>query len=183
MPYRLTMIALGLWIGASACKKPEDKGASPAPAEAAKPGEATRPAGCGPLTVTADGAAVPELRGLAVTLKNGEYETEQVELYDTDKITCAEVLAPIFPYPEGTLSLRAYYHPQAQGLGTEAYTEMGVRGITLVAKAAKVGDDTSICVPAGSTFTPNAGSFAGKKLVVAGTMAGKYCGVKDMNAH
>lgn len=171
----IAILAAALALGG--CKKPDARPAPSAPPAATKPA-----AGCGPLAITVDGAPVTNLRGLAVTLKNGPYETEQVELYDTDKVTCAEVLAPSFAFPAGAVSLRAYYHAQAQGLGTEAYTAMGVGGITLVAKAAKVGDPTSLCVPAGSTFTPNTGSFAGKKVDVSGLLAGAYCGVKDTNA-
>ncbi len=59
---------------------------------------------------------------------------------------------------------------------------MAVAGIKLVAKAAKVGDPTTICVPAGSRFTPSVGSFAGKEVAVSGALAGGYCGLKDTNA-
>ena len=136
-------------------------------------------AGCPPLRVAIDGKEVTNLRGLAVTLKNGEYETEQVELYDSAAIACAEVLAPNMTLPAGSVALRAYYHPEAQGLGTEAYTELGVRGITLVGK----GPSTTLCVPSGTTFSPNSGVLAGKKVEVSGSLTGAHCGVKDMNAH
>jgi hypothetical protein len=175
----VVMRALVAVLAAAGCGKP-DAGAEVKPAAAA-PVAPPAPR-CGPLVVTAGGAAVANLRGLAVTLQNGEYQTEQVELYDTDRVTCAEVLAPSFAFPAGAVSLRAYYHPQAQGLGTEAFTAMGIAGITLIAKAAKPGDTTSMCVPPGSTFTPTTGSFAGRPVTVSGTLAGVYCGVKDTAA-
>jgi|GEM_PF-1260442 len=177
------LMSAALALGLLGCKKNDDAAAKPG-TEATKPAPGpAHAAGCGPMVVKVDGVAVTDLRpGLSATLKNGVYETEQVELYSSDKITCAEVLAPSFSFPEGAVSIRAYYHPQAQGLGTEAYTEMGVHGITLVAKAGKLGDPTSICVPAGAVFTPNTGSFAGKRLEISGTLSGAYCGVKDMTA-
>ena len=126
------LIASAALLAAAGCKKREaDAEATPAPPVTAP---AAAKAGCAPLRVAIDGQEITNLRGLAVTLKNGEYETEQVELYDSAAITCAEVLAPNMTLPAGTVALRAYYHPEAQGLGTEAYTELGVRGITLVGK-------------------------------------------------
>jgi hypothetical protein len=164
-------------FAAGACSKKE------ADAQAAAGAGPTQVAGgCGPLRIVVDGVERKGLKGLAVTLKNGQYETEQVELYDSDAIDCAAILAPAMQLPDGTLALRAYYHPQAQGLGTESYTEMGVNGITLLAKAKAAGSETEICVPAGASFTPSTGTLQGKKVEVSGALAGTYCGVKDMTA-
>lgn len=176
----LAPVALLLFTAAGCSKKEADAQAAPAgaPAAAAKPFAG----GCGPMRIAVDGVERKDLKGLAVTLKNGQYETEQVELYESAAVDCAQILAPAMQVPEGTLAIRVYYHPQAQGLGTESFTEMGVSGIKLLAKAKAVGTETSICVPAGATFTPNTGTLQGKKVEVSGALAGTYCGVKDMNA-
>lgn len=149
---------------------PADKAGAPA---------APRAPGCPPLSVTIDGAAITTLHGVAVTLKNGIYETEQVELYDRADLDCAAVVQANFQAPAGTTALRAYYHPQAQGLGTDAYTEMGAAGVTLVAKADRAGAPTTLCV-ASTTFTPNAGTLNGKKIAISGAVTGAYCGVRDL---
>ncbi|MCE9579452.1 MAG: hypothetical protein K8W52_40390 [Deltaproteobacteria bacterium] len=143
-------------------------------------GGAAEPAGCPALALTIDGAPSKPMHGFAVSLKNGQYLTEQVELFDSDAITCANVLNNGFQTPEGVIQVRVYYHPQAQGLGTDAYTDMGGgAGITLIAKAAKEGEPTTICVPK-TAFTPNAGTLSGKKVEVAGAFVGRYCGVLDL---
>lgn len=181
--HEVTYPVLAALCALAGCKK-HDADATPAAAPALEPGGASAkpPAGgCGPLRVTVGGAAVTGLHGFAVTLKNGAYETEQVELYDNPAVGCAEVLAPNPTLPEGLTALRVYYHREAQGLGTEAYTEMGVTGIALVAKADAVGGSTTICVPAGSAFTPNSGFLAGKRVEVSGALTGNYCGVKDLS--
>lgn len=175
----MKLIHLAPLLLACACSKKEGEAQASASAPAAAPQSA---GACPPAKIVVDGVEQKGLHGLAVTLKNGEYETEQVELYSSDTIGCPEVLAPSLTLPDGTVAVRAYYHPQAQGLGTEAFTEMGISGIKLVAKAKAVGGDTEICIPPGSTFTPNAGTLTGKKVEVSGNLAGRYCGVKDMNA-
>lgn len=134
---------------------------------------------CPPLAVTIDGAARTDLSGLAVTLVNGVYQTEQVMLFAGAPIDCAAVLAPGFQLPAGAIELRAYYHPQAQGLGTEAHTELIVPGVTLIHKAAAPGAATRLCVrPA--RFTPTAGALAGRVVTIAGTVAGADCGPLDL---
>lgn len=170
---KLMFVALLL---ASACSKKEGE------AQAAPADKPVASKGCPPARIAIDGVEQKGLNGLAVTLKNGEYETEQVELYSDASVDCPKILAPSMTLPDGTVAVRAYYHPQAQGLGTEAFTEMGISGIKLAAKAKAVGDETAICIPPGSTFTPNSGTLAGKKVEVSGNLAGRYCGVKDMNA-
>lgn len=143
------------------------------------PAVSAEPVRCPPLTVTIDGVPAPTWKGVAVTLKNGEYETEQVELYDRGELPCTDVLGLNFTGPADARSIRAYFHPQAQGLGTEAYTELGVGGITLVHRSRTVGEPTTLCVPP-TTFTPNAGGLAGKPIAIAGALEGGWCGVRDL---
>lgn len=167
-------------LGLGACKKAGGDSGSAGSAGGEAAGGASGAPACPALTLTIDGAPAKPMHGLAVSLKNGQYLTEQVELYDSEAITCENVLARSFALPADVTHVRVYYHPQAQGLGTEAYTDMGGGAkITLVAKAAKAGEPTTICVPK-TTFTPNAGTLAGKKIEVAGAFVGRYCGVKDL---
>lgn len=178
MLHRAVVLALLVIPACSSSASPPPPRAEPA-AAAAAPVAPSKPAGCPPLTVTIDGVPAPTLTGVAVTLKNGVYETEQVELYDRGELACAAVADRGFSGPADAVAIRAYHHPEAQGLGTEAYTELGASGITLVHASRTVGEPTTLCVPA-TTFTPNAGLLSGKKIAIAGTLSGPWCGMRDL---
>ena len=181
MIYRAVVLAAALTATVACSSSSSSSPPRAEPTAAAAPTAApAKPAGCPPLTVTIDGAPVTSFRGVSVTLKNGVYETEQVELYDRGDLACPDVLGLNFTGAADAVSIRAYFHPQAQGLGTEAYTELGAAGITLVHASRTVGEATTICVPA-TTFTPNAGVLSGKKIAIAGALTGPWCGTRDLS--
>ncbi|MBL8626008.1 MAG: hypothetical protein JNK64_32130 [Myxococcales bacterium] len=178
MPSSLHLRAVAGALALAACHG-SDRGdradlAPPAPPPAAAPA-------CPALAVAIDGVPRTDLTGLAVTLTNGIYRTEQVMLFAGAAIDCAAVLAPSFRLPAGAIELRAYYHPDAQGLGTEAHTELVVPGVTLLRKADATGATTSLCVRP-TTFTPTAGVLAGRAVAIAGTVAGAHCGILDLTS-
>ena len=164
------LVVVVIAAGCRSTAERRDAAAAPAPSVAAP---------CPPLTISIDGVARRDWQGLAVTLTSGVYQTEQVMLFAGAPVACPAVLAPSFRPPAGTLQLRAYYHPEAQGLGTEAHTEMVVPGVTLVAKADRPGAVTTLCVRA-ARFTPSAGALAGQVVAIAGTVAGAHCGTLDL---
>jgi hypothetical protein len=185
--HRIGTAALVIAAALGACKK-DDKKAEETKAAGTKTGEPAgdnvakkeaAPGECAPMSIKVDGKdRSTGWVALAVTMKNGEYLTEEVELYDDPTMNCERALAgnPNLP-PEAT-EIRAYYNEYAMGLGTEAYTDMSAIKIELVKKAEKPGDPTVLCLPA-ATFTPNAGTLSGKKVEVSGRFEGAWCGVKD----
>jgi len=181
------------WISAVvcavACGKGRDKeagkdtsgGAAPAGSAAASAGSAAAPAvdpnaPCPELAVTVDGAALPGLvHGTGVTMVSGSYTTHMVQLFNHDKSTCEEIVSGRRNVQPDEIVVKAF-HGAAPGVGIDVYTH--VQGtITLDKGTDKVGEPLEICVRQPVTFTPNAGTYTGKKVAIVGKFSGKFCGV------
>lgn len=139
-------------------------------------------AACGPLKVTVDGVDVAGLgNGLAITQKEGGESSEQVQLFNHAKATCAQVLSKSGrEVPEGEIDVRANAGKSmmTKGVGIDAHSQMGVE-VKLTSAAPKaVGDPVTLCVPE-TTFTPRVGDYKDKKVTVSGTFAGTWCGVME----
>ncbi|MBA3453687.1 MAG: hypothetical protein H0T42_11400 [Deltaproteobacteria bacterium] len=131
---------------------------------------------CPPLSVTLDGAPIAGLgHGKGVTLMNAGYTTHMVQLYNHDKTTCEDTLALRHTQEEGEINVRAW-HGAAPGVGIDAFTQVEGK-ITLDRTPEKVGDDLDICVREPISFTPNAGTYSGKKVAIVGKFSGVFCGV------
>jgi len=151
-------------------------GADPATAGTAKAPAVDLKAPCPALSVTVDGAELPGLvHGLGVTMVSGSYTTHMVQLFNHDKSTCEEIVSGRRNSQPDEIVVKAF-HGAAPGVGIDVFTQ--VEGTLTVDKATEtVGEPLEICVRAPVTFTPNAGTYTGKKVAIVGTFTGKFCGV------
>ncbi len=171
--YRLLLGALALTLVGAGCSPSSSSGdiSSNTGAETSAKGSK-----CGPLKVVVDGEEVTNLtHGVAYTLVNKEYRTEEVDLYNHDQVTCEDALDFGYQSKPGEQKIGAFAR-DAQGLNTDAYTWFGVQ--TKVSKQpAGVGEEMTICVDE-TTFTPDTGVYTGKELTISGSFTGTYCGDK-----
>lgn len=142
--------------------------------------EAATGAACKPLTVTVDGQPLPALlHGLAkANNMNGDVSYE-VQLFNHDKATCDELLDRSGrQIPDGEVSVRAFAAGAGmtgKGVAIGAHTQMG-GNVTLASDTPKAaGDVVKVCVDH-VAFTPIAGAYKDKDVVVDGLFAGTYCG-------
>ena len=147
---------LGIAIAAAGCgKKGGDGGAD-----------------CKPLTVTIGGEAVA---GLGNGLGHSDTNGHTLYLYNHDKTTCEQILAPSRTVPEGEESVGFGVGGYGPSIG---YDSNGVIGqgneVKLVKKPSKVGDPIAMCVKA--KLPIKIGKNKGKELVAEGLVEGKYCG-------
>ncbi len=133
--------------------------------------------GCGSLKVTVDGQDISAkyTNGLAYTAVNGEYRTDMVQLYNGTKFnyTCEDVLGQGRIDSADLDMLGAFYHASAQGVNIESYNFYDSK---VTSAPTKSGDNMTICV--NTTFTPDSGTYAGKKVTMSGGFTGAYCGDK-----
>jgi hypothetical protein len=173
---RTTLLVL-LALPLAACGKSDPK-TDPAPqgqAEA-KAKAKDEAAGCPALAITVDGKPLSgSFRGVAVTAENAGYKTQLIHLYDHDKFACEEELKGRHTPVDNEVFVKAF-HGAYPGVGIGAYTHLEGK-LTLDRPPGKVGEPLEICVREPVQFTPNAGSFSGKKVSIVGKFAGKYCGV------
>lgn len=135
---------------------------------------------CKPLTVTVDGTALPALaHGLAkANNMNGDISYE-VQLFNHDKTTCEQLLDRQGRHvPDDEISVRAFAAGAGmtgKGVAIDAHTQMG-GPVTLASEVPKAaGDIVKVCADH-IAFTPIAGRYKDKQVVVSGLLAGAYCG-------
>jgi hypothetical protein len=135
---------------------------------------------CKPLTVTVDGQPLPALpHGLAkANNMNGDVSYE-VQLFNHDKATCDALLDKSGrQIPDGEVSVRAFAAGAGmtgKGVAIGSHTQMG-GNVRLASEPPKaVGDVVKVCVDH-VAFTPIAGAYKDKNVVVDGLFAGTYCG-------
>ena len=136
----------------------------------------TSDAGCGPMSVTADGTQFDQLltNGFAYTQKSGGDTTEIVQMYNNPDVTCTDVLGG-----------RTVVEPEEVMFGAAAKAQAGVLveeefkfgKTSLLNEPSAVGDRISICVQP-TTVNPSSGKFAGRTVVMSGKFTGTYCGEK-----
>lgn len=172
---KLGMVVMALFAFACKDKGGADKSSADKGTGTAEP--AINPnAPCPELAITADGAAITGLvHGKGVTMVSGAYVTQMVHLFNHDKSTCEELVSGQRNTHLGEINVRAF-HGDRPGVGIDEFTQ--VEGALTLDKAAKaVGEPLEICVRKPVTFTPNAGSYIGKKVTIVGKFAGAFCGV------
>ena len=64
----------------------------------------------------------------------------------------------------------------APGVAIDAFTQLD-GAITVDKAAPTVGQPFEVCVRKPVTFTPDAGSYVGKKVTIVGKFTGEFCGV------
>lgn len=145
-------------------------------------GNAAAPSGggaCGPLKVTVDGQELTGLgHGLALTQSTGSSTSEQVQLFNHDKVTCEEVLSRAGrTVAQGEIRVRANAGTETlmRSVGIDVHTQLGVAVRLVGGKPAKPGDQVTLCVPE-TSFTPAMGDFEKKQVTISGTFTGTYCG-------
>jgi hypothetical protein len=136
---------------------------------------------CPALKVTIDGKEVTGIsHGLAITHKRSGDVTEQVEMYNHDKVTCEEILNKNGRQTgEDEVAVRAFTSTSmGNGIGIEAHTQMGADVFYLGKGSPKAGDTVSMCVTE-KKVKPNAGLFKDKEVTIGGLMTGKHCGTME----
>jgi len=135
---------------------------------------------CKPVAVTVDGTALPAMpKGLAkANNMNGDVSYE-VQLFNHDKATCDDMLNKSGrQVPDDEISVRAFAAGAGmtgKGVAIDAHTQMG-GAVTLASDTPKaVGDVVKVCVD-NVAFTPIAGRYKDKNVVVNGLFEGTYCG-------
>ncbi|MBL8624298.1 MAG: hypothetical protein JNK64_23530 [Myxococcales bacterium] len=145
---------------------------------------AAKPTGdaCGPLTVTIDGKPVDGLtHAFALTQQSGDDTNEQVHVFNHDKVTCADLLGAGRAVADGEIWVRASVGKKitTRGIGFNEHAELDVDVKQTSAAATKPGDQVSLCVPR-TELAPAKGAYAGKKVVVSGTMSAAWCGTQTL---
>ena len=103
--------------------------------------------------------------------------SEQVQLFNHAKATCAQVLSKSGrEVPEGEIDVRANAGDTTT-VGVGASTQFGVAVKMISAAPTKPGDIVTLCVP--ETKVTGFGDLKDKAIVVSGTFTGAYCGVRQ----
>jgi len=153
----------------------------------APPGEAAEaPKTCGPLKVSVDGQELTGLvHGKAIFNKTAGKKTPQVDVFNHDKVTCAELTnIKGRQVADGEVAVRAFAGGSGSfgmGVGFGSHTQMGVNVDILSKMPEKDGDLVALCVKE-TTFSPTMGDHKGKSVTVSGKFEGAYCGVLDFDA-
>jgi hypothetical protein len=135
---------------------------------------------CKPLRVTVDGKPLPAMpHGLAKANSMAGDISYEVQMFDHDKTTCDDLMRQTGRVvPEGEHSVRAFAAGAGmtgKGVGIDAHTQMG-GNVTLASTEPKaIGDVVKVCVDH-AAFTPIAGMYKDKHVVVTGLLQGAYCG-------
>jgi hypothetical protein len=149
-------------------------------------GEGGAAAACPAFELSVDGKPVTGVtHKLAFTHKRKDDRTHQVQWFNHDKATCAEVTATKGRVvPDGEVAVGAFAGGKGafgKGVSLSYHTQLGV-AVALVGPAPeKAGDKVSLCVPE-TTFKPTVGPDKDKSVTVKGLMEGSWCGFMDWDA-
>lgn len=142
--------------------------------------------GCPAGEITLDGEPLANTHGVAVE-GQGSYV---IMLYDHDKVTCEEMLTTQVAEIMELAKARGKQNDEIQvrvatgglgnaiGLGGNTKMDSSVKA-ELVAKPAKVGDRTAICLTEPAEYDLQIGPHKGKKLVMKGLFEGEFCGSRE----
>jgi hypothetical protein len=135
---------------------------------------------CKPLVVTVDGKPLPALpHGLAKANDMHGDISYEVQVFDHDKATCEQLLDKNGrQVPEGEIMVRAFAGGSGmtgKGVAIDAHTQLG-GAVWLASERPKaVGDAVKVCADS-IAFTPIAGRYKDKRVVITGQFDGTYCG-------
>ena len=182
MTLRLATIFMCSALAACGGSKTSDKPAADNPATDKPAADKPVADACGPLAVTIDGKAVDGLvHAFALTQKSGDDTNEQIHVFNHDKVTCADLLGAGREPADGEIWVRAGVGKTitTRGVGFNEHTEIDIAVTLTSAAAAKPGDMVTMCVPR-TELAPAKGPYAGKKVVVSGTMTAAWCGLMTL---
>ena len=141
---------------------------------------------CPAFEVKVDGTPLTGLTTkMAFTHKKGEDRTHQVQFFNHDKVTCADLTSRKGRIvADGEVTIGAFtggHGAFGRGVMTSAYTELGVDVALVGEPPGKEGDKVALCV-AEKTFKPNGGEWKDKPVTIKGLMEGTWCGFMDWDA-
>lgn len=197
---RLLALAFGVLVIVPGCKKDEKKQADAPKEEMGKGGGGGGGGGkgdgtgggkgdgtgggdgkhddgkCPALEITVDGAPLEGMtHGQAVTVINPPYTIHMVNLYNREA-PCESPPSMARQPAEGEIYAKAWFSDMP-GVGIDAYTEVPMKPNIKVTKETKtVGEPFEICVFEPVAFTPTAGAYTDKKVVMKGLFTGTFCG-------
>ncbi len=128
-----------------------------------------------PAKVTVDGEEIKLVHGLAVGWGRRRYA---VSLFNHDKVTCEQMLAPSRLVAEGEIEVRASGSAEGgfgDGLAIHEFTRLDVE-VKLAQEPREVGDTVGVDVPKPKELVPTIGVLKGKSVVISGLFQGKFCG-------